>query len=287
MAASILMDARSIAATVRNGGRLMAATELDVTYKDHPYVFDKAIYEGQVVNNWGKAQPEAQLRMGPNIAPWPDMEAYRKHLVLKIAGLYPGTLTTDELLPSGEATAYRANPNKISEYTLQSRDPEYRARSKAVRHAEQMLRQGEALDGDWEAVIRKVCEALQCSREDILLGSMIAGENVGDGSSREQAVSNQKVLGGFANLAETYATKRYRSNLINWGLLPMVVKKLPQLQVGDVLIVPNVREAIAKSDAPFTVQILGRETFEATLGKLTDEEKQILASGCLINYYKK
>lgn len=288
MAAAILMDARSIAATVRNGGRLTAATELHVAYKEHPYTFAKEIYEGQVVNDWGKAEPETELRMGPNIAPWPDMEAYRKHLVLKIAGMYPGTLTTDELLPSGEATAYRANPNKISEYTLQSRDPEYRARSKAIRSAEQQLRQGKALeDGSLEAILSKVCEALQCSREDLLLGSMIAGENVGDGSSREQAVSNQKVLGGFANLAETYATKRYRSNLINWGLLPMIVKKLPALKVGDVLVVPNVREAIAKSDAPFTVQVLGGETFEATLGKLTEEEKQILASGCLINYYKK
>ncbi len=287
MAAVILMDARSIAATVRNGGRLTAATELKVTYRERSYQYESKIYDSQVADFQCRADKTAPLRMGTNIAPWPEMEPFGTHLLLQVAGAYTGSVTTDELVPSGDATAYRANPHKISEYTLISRDPDYRARAKAVRGLDENRRKGKPLGNSGaEDALAKLCARLGCEPGDVTIGSIIVSDEIGDGSSREQAASNQKVLGGFANLAVAYSTKRYRSNLINWGILPMTAETLPKIQVGDLLLIENVRQVIAQAGTPFSVQILGGVPFTANLGAMTEEEKQILASGCLINYYK-
>lgn len=287
MAAAILMDARSIAATVRNGGRLTAATELEVTYQTRPYQYEGGIYAGQVADFQGQADETVPLRMGTNIAPWPEMEPFGTHLLLRVAGAYTGSVTTDELVPSGDATAYRANPHKISEYTLISRDPGYRARAKEIRSLDENRRKGEPLgDSGVAEDLAELCARLGCKPEDVTIGSIIVSDEIGDGSSREQAASNQKVLGGFANLATAYSTKRYRSNLINWGILPMTTEVLPKLQVGDLLLIENVRQVIAQAGVPFSVQVVGGIPFTANLGTMTAEEKQILASGCLINYYK-
>lgn len=287
MAAVILMDARSIAATVRNGGRLTAADELQVVYQAHEYSFDASIYHNQVSDYRGKPQAEAMLRMGPNIAPWPKMQRYKKHLLLRIAGVYDGSLTTDELVPSGDATAYRSNPEKISEYTLISRDPQYRARAKAVRSDALRLGNGQEMtDQKAKEALEWACRLLCCKADEITYGSVIVGDQVGDGSSREQAASNQKVLGGFANLACEYATKRYRSNLINWGILPIVMQQKAELEEGVFLLIPDVCAVIDEAGETFEVKVSGREGFKASLGQMTREEKDILKSGCLINYYR-
>ena len=290
MAAAILMDARSIAATVRNGGLLTAATELDVEYKERRHDFDPAIYRNQVYDNTGKPDSTVELRMGPNIASWPEMYPYRKHLLLRVAGAYEGSVTTDELVPSGDATAYRSNPEKISDYTMISRDPGYRARAKAVRADADAIRAGVLPeDPAVAAAVSRVVAELHCGLNELTYGSLMTSDQIGDGSSREQAASNQKVLGGYANLACEYSTKRYRSNLINWGILPLLTEQNPHLQVGDFVLIENVQDAIAHAGEPVVLRILGKSSDSActaTLGALTEEEKSILASGCLINYYK-
>ncbi len=290
MAAAILMDARSIAATVRNGGVLTAATELDVDYVEREHDFDPTIYQNQVYDNAGKPDETVELRMGSNIASWPEMHPYAKHLLLRVAGAYEGSVTTDELVPSGDATAYRSNPEKISEYTMISRDPGYRARAKAVRADAALLRAGVLPEDPAVAcVVSTAVTLLGCKLEELTYGSLMTSDAIGDGSSREQAASNQKVLGGYANLACEYSTKRYRSNLINWGILPLLTAENPHLQVGDFVLIENVRDAIAADNAELTLHIWtssGKRTCTASLGSMPPEEKQILASGCLINYYK-
>ena len=290
MAAAILMDARSIAATVRNGGRLTAATELDVHYTERKHDFDPSIYQNQVYDNAGKPDPMVELRMGPNIASWPQMYPYHKHLLLRVAGAYEGSVTTDELVPSGDATAYRSNPEKISDYTMISKDPGYRARAKAIRTNADQVRNGKLPeDPTTAAVLSRVLTQLHCGLNDITYGSLMTSDQIGDGSSREQAASNQKVLGGYANLACEYSTKRYRSNLINWGILPLLTDKNPHLKVGDFVLIENVLDAIAHAGEPVVLRILGTTqdtACTATLGQMTEEEKSILAAGCLINYYK-
>ncbi len=290
MAATILMDARSIAATVRNGGRLTAATELDVHYTERQHDFDPSIYQNQVYDNAGKPDPTVPLRMGPNIASWPQMHPYRKHLLLRVAGAYEGSVTTDALVPSGDATAYRSNPEKISDYTLISKDPGYRARAKAIRSNADLARGGKLPeDPATSAALSRVLTQLHCGLNDITYGSLLTSDQIGDGSSREQAASNQKVLGGYANLACEYSTKRYRSNLINWGILPLLTQENPHLNVGDFVLIENVLDAIAHAGEPVVLRILGTTqdtACTATLGSLTEEEKSILAAGCLINYYK-
>lgn len=290
MAAAILMDARSIAATVRNGGVLTAATELDVNYVEREHDFDPTIYRNQVYDNAGKPDETVELRMGPNIASWPEMYPYAKHLLLRVAGAYEGSVTTDELVPSGDATAYRSNPEKISDYTMISRDPGYRSRAKAVRSDSALVRSGKLPEDPAAAcAVSKAVALLGCKPEELTYGSIITSDAIGDGSSREQAASNQKVLGGYANLACEYSTKRYRSNLINWGILPLLTAENPHLQVGDFVLIENVRDAIAADNAEIPLRIwndAGERTHTATLGGMTKEEKEILASGCLINYYR-
>lgn len=316
MAAACLMDARSIAATVRNGGRLTAATELDVEYREAKHHFDKKIYENQVFDNYKKGNPEAELTMGPNIADWPKMYPLTEHLLLKTAGSYHGSVTTDELIPSGEASSFRSNPEKISQYTMISRDPEYVKRAKEVRSLETERREWAAgqkmqvAEQEMQATasentsrkitsapaLNQLLETLavqeNCQVSDITLGSLMVSDQIGDGSSREQAASCQKVLGGFANLANEYATKRYRSNLINWGILPLRTQELLNVPVGQYLLIEHVRSLIADGADEVEVKVLDGEnpgrcirTISCTLDSLTEDERQILLSGCLINYY--
>ena len=292
MAAVALMDARSIAATVRNGGRLTAATELtDVAYADVSYHFDPAIYKGQVYDRFGSGDPEEPLVMGPNIGQWPEMEPLHEHLLLKVAGAYDSSVTTDELVPSGEASSYRSNPEKLAGYTLISRDPEYVGRARAVRAQERQLRASglsAVTDGEARALIEALCRELGCTESEIALGSVILGPQIGDGSSREQAASSQKVLGGLADLAGEYATKRYRSNLINWGILPLITREdLGDMQVGDYLLVSGICSCLEAGETEITVRRLGGRPREiaCTLGQMTAEERKILLAGCLINYY--
>lgn len=271
MAAACLMDARSIAATVRNGGRLTAADELtDVEYRKLHHHFDPAIYANQVFDNYEKGDASHELTMGPNIADWPEMQPLREHLLLKVAGSYKGSVTTDELVPSGEASSFRSNPHKISEYTMISRDPGYVTRAKAIR------------DGAVPSWV---------SAENLTYGSIIIADAIGDGSSREQAASNQKVLGGFANLANEYSTKRYRSNLINWGLLPFRTEEMLDIPVGSYLMLPNARTKLFSGEQHLQLHVFNESgeptgVIPCTLDALTEEERKILAFGCLINYYK-
>lgn len=301
MACACLMDARSIAATVRNGGKLTAATDLDVEYRTLKHHFDAKIYENQVFNNFEKGDDTVELTMGPNIADWPKMQPLTKHLLLKTAGSYHGSVTTDELIPSGEASSFRSNPEKISEYTMISRDPDYVGRAKAIRSLETKRREqfasGQASsvqtgDAEFDALLEKLTKTLGCPASDITFGGLMVSDKIGDGSSREQAASCQKVLGGFANLANEYATKRYRSNLINWGLLPLRTEEKLEIPVGSYLLVRDVEQVISECKNTVKVQLLDAVTgnvkkeISCTLDALTEDERKILLSGCLINYYR-
>jgi len=298
MAGVCLMDARSIAATVRNGGRLTAATELtDVEYRDLHHQFDQAIYKNQVFDHYQKGNPAEELVMGPNIADWPTMNPLEKHLLLKVSGAYKGSVTTDELIPSGEASSFRSNPEKISDYMMISRDEEFVRRAKAIRSLETERREKGTVTSDPEmhVILQVLCRREECGPSDIQIGGLMAGEQVGDGSSREQAASSQKVLGNFANLANEYATKRYRSNLINWGILPFRTEAVLSLKEGDYVFFRNVRRAIEEKDDLIELEVIEYKKdgsvhvsrkIACTLDSLTDEERQILLDGCLINYYK-
>ena len=286
MAAVILMDARSIAATMKNGGRLTPADEFDTEYRTWDYHFDHAVYDGQVVDRYGRADSTVIPRMGPNIAPWPELPELKKHLLLKVIGSYTGSVTTDELVPSGEATSWRSNPEKLSAFTLQSLDPLYVERSRSLRADRLAMEKGAAVSEDSAAALHTATEILGCDDSDILLGGLLCSEKIGDGSSREQAASNQKVLGGFANLAEEYSTKRYRSNCINWGILPLRCEKLPSLSAGDWVLIRDVRDCVENSPAQIELTVLGGGTVRATMDTLGPQEKEILRRGGLINYYR-
>jgi len=287
MAASILMDARSVAATMLNGGRLTAATELDAEYRSYSYHFDPDIYAHQICDYRNTADSTVIPRMGPNIAPWPEIPVTGKHLLVQCAGAYEGSVTTDELVPSGEATAWRSNPVKLSEFTMQTRDTDYVPAAKQIRKDRDCIAAGETASEDTKTAITAASKRLGCKEEDILLGTVIYSDKIGDGSSREQAASNQKVLGGLANIATEYTTKRYRSNCINWGMLPLRIDERPGIQKGDWLLIPEVREEIDRAGETFRVLNLTREeAYNVTLDALTDKEKEILKCGCLINYYR-
>ncbi|MCI8889111.1 MAG: hydratase [Hungatella sp.] len=295
-AAVCLMDARSIAATVKNGGYLTAATELDVEYRNWSHHFHQEIYKTQVFDNQGKEDRTKTLTVGPNIARWPDMYPLKKHLLLKVAGAYEGSVTTDELIPSGEASSFRSNPEKISDYMMITRDEEYVGRAKAIRALETELREtGRTSDEALNRLLEEIARRCGGSVRDIRIGSVMVSEQIGDGSSREQAASSQKVLGGFANIANEYATKRYRSNLINWGILPLRSQEELRLETGDYVLISDVREAVEGAGENLKVKILHRreegktyteDVIKCTLDKLTEDEKKILLEGCLINYYR-
>lgn len=290
-----LMDARSIAATAANKGFLTPATEFDGEYNQYTYHFDANIYKNRVFDSKGIADPDAQIQFGPNIKDWPKMEALPKDLVLKVVSeIHDPVTTTDELIPSGETSSYRSNPQGLAEFTLSRKDPEYVGRAKEIQKAETALVAG---DDPFKAVpeLENVVETIKKSGADITLdvesvgfGSTIFAVKPGDGSAREQAASCQKVLGGWANVANEYATKRYRSNLINWGMLPLIIEKgdLPFKNL-DYIFLPDIRKEVEdKADTIKAVAVSGDQTkeFTMTLGDLTDHERQIILDGCLINF---
>ena len=283
-----LMDARSIAATAANKGFLTAATDFDRDYSNKKYFFDKTIYETRIYDSKGVAHPEQEIQFGPNIKDWPQMEALGDNLLVKVVSeIHDPVTTTDELIPSGETSSFRSNPLGLAEFTLSRKDPAYVGRAKSVRDR----------TDDVKAEITKVCAALNVKESDVQVGSTIYAVKPGDGSAREQAASCQRVLGASANIACEYATKRYRSNLMNWGMLPFLYKsgdqaateKLPFAN-GDWVYIPNVKKQVAeKADSykAYAVNASGKVTeFELTTGDMTDDERKIILAGCLINFYK-
>ncbi|BEU88831.1 hydratase [Selenomonas sp. TAMA-11512] len=292
MSAVALMDARSIAATAANGGRLMAATDIEVTYSEPDYHFEQGIYEKRIYNGWGNPKPEAELRFGPNIKDWPEMPALTDDLLLKVcAYIEDPVTTTDELIPSGETSSFRSNPERLSEFALSRRDPEYVGRSKAVREIERARQRSEALPDEVKAVYAALENAgIRVSPETTDIGSTIYANMPGDGSAREQAASCQRVMGASANLVRQYATKRYRSNCINWGMVPFVVEDPSVFALGDYVFVPGVKEAVLQNKESFPAYVVKGDgtvqEFPVSCGVLTEAERQIIIDGCLINYYR-
>ncbi|MCQ2557596.1 MAG: hydratase [Oscillospiraceae bacterium] len=292
MSAVALMDTRSIAATAANGGKLTAATDLDVEYTHPEYEFEAGIYEKRIYNGWGKPEPEAELKFGPNIKDWPEMPALTDDLLVKVCSYITDPVTTtDELIPSGETSSYRSNPERLSEFALSRRDPQYVSRSKVMRQIERDRRAGKELPEEVMAVYAALEKAgLKTDPANTDIGSTIFANMPGDGSAREQAASCQRVMGASANFAKQYATKRYRSNCINWGMTPFLVENPEIFELGDYIFVPGVREAVLENKQGFpayAVKADGTVTeFKVSTGTLTGPERQILADGCLINYYR-
>ena len=289
-----LMDARSIAATAANKGYLTAATDFDVKYTKPRYFFDKAIYENRVFDSKGIADPDTEIQFGPNIKDWPEMPALTENLVLKVVSeIHDPVTTTDELIPSGETSSFRSNPLGLAEFTLSRKDPEYVPLAKEIQAAEKAREKGNCpleavpeLKPVWDK-LKELCPDMDSSNTGI--GSTIFAVKPGDGSAREQAASCQKVLGGWANIANEYATKRYRSNLINWGMLPLLIKAgdLP-FKKGDYLFLPGIRKAVEEKAEEIKIYVAGDSCTEFTvkIGDLTDDEREIILKGCLINYYR-
>ena len=291
-----LMDARSIAATAANKGFLTSAEDYTGGYTGQKYFFDKTIYENRVFDSKGVADPSVEIQFGPNIKDWPKMSALPENLIVKVVSeIHDPVTTTDELIPSGETSSYRSNPPGLAEFTLSRKDPAYVGRAKEVQKAQKAIEEGKC---PVEAVpeMKPVMDVIKkdypnVSKENLGVGSTIFAVKPGDGSAREQAASCQKVLGGWANIANEYATKRYRSNLINWGMLPFLIKEgeLPFAN-GDYLFFPEIRKAVEeKNDVirGFVVGENGLKEFEVALGELTDDEREIILKGCLINYNRK
>ena len=291
-----LMDARSIAATAANKGFLTSAEEFDGSYSEHKYYFDKSIYENRVFDSKGVADPSVEIQFGPNIKDWPEMAALADNLILKVVSeIHDPVTTTDELIPSGETSSYRSNPLGLAEFTLSRKDPAYVGRAKEIQAAQKAIQAGscpaEAVP-ELKPVIKTINKTYpDVDKTNLGVGSTIFAVKPGDGSAREQAASCQKVLGGWANIANEYATKRYRSNLINWGMLPFLIPSgdLP-FKNGDYLFFPGIRKAVEeKADVikGYTVEGDSLKEFEVTLGELTDDEREIILKGCLINYNRK
>ena len=292
MSAVALMDARSIAATAANGGRLTAASDMDVEYTKPDYHYEAGIYEKRVYNGWGKADPDAELKFGPNIKDWPQMPALTDDLLVKVCSYITDPVTTtDELIPSGETSSYRSNPERLSEFALFRRDPEYVGRSKVMRQIERDREAGKALPEEVMNVYAALTAAgIANDPKNTDVGSTIFANMPGDGSAREQAASCQRVMGASANFAKAYATKRYRSNCINWGMTPFLVEHPEVFALGDYIFVPGVRKAVLENRESFPAYAVkpdGTVTeFAVSTGKLTEAERQIIADGCLINYYR-
>ncbi len=291
-----LMDARSIAATAANKGYLTAATDIDVNFTKPKYFYDKTIYENRVFDSKGVADPDQEIQFGPNIKDWPAMSALPENMMLKVVSeIHDPVTTTDELIPSGETSSYRSNPLGLAEFTLSRKDPEYVGKAKAVQTAQKAIEAGEC-PGKAYPEIKEYMKLVKAEFEgvdphsNVGVGSTIFAVKPGDGSAREQAASCQKVLGGWANIANEYATKRYRSNLINWGMLPFIIDKgdLP-FSCDDYIFIPGIREAVinkASSMKAYVVKTDGLKEFELKLDPLTDDEREIILKGCLINYYR-
>ena len=286
-----LMDARSIAATARNGGIITAATDIDYDYTPHEYHFDSSVYKKRVYYGYGKADPSVELILGPNITDWPAQYELSDNLLVKLAAVIRDPVTTtDELIPSGETSSYRSNPLRLSEFALSRRVPEYVGRSKAVAAVEAARRSGEKAD-ELMSVLAKVGNADELIK-NTQFGSCVFANKPGDGSAREQAASCQKVLGGFANICYEFATKRYRSNCINWGILPFTLAEGAEFPYseGDYVFVGGIREAIIEGKEEFAAKVIKADGSVSDLTLyvkgLTDDEKEIILDGCLMNYYK-
>jgi aconitate hydratase len=287
-----LMDARSVAATAANKGYITAATELEgINYTIPKYYFNKTIYDNKVLSRYGQANEQEELKMGPNITPWPDMEPIADNMLLQVAAvLLDPVTTTDELIPSGDTSSYRSNPLKLAEFTLSRKDPDYVERAKEIQQAEKRRAEGQTPEDGNTALLaayeKVAANFSDFNKEKTLIGSTIYATKPGDGSAREQAASCQKVLGGFANIAKEYATKRYRSNLINWGILPLLMAEEPSFNNGDFVYLTDVVNAIRERRPAIQGYLIGDEIKEIsfTVGEMTDDEIEILLSGCLINY---
>ena len=292
-----LMDARSIAATAANKGFLTSAADvMDREYKAPKYHFDKSIYANRVFDSKGVADPSVEIQFGPNIKDWPAMSALPENLILKVVSeIHDPVTTTDELIPSGETSSYRSNPLGLAEFALSRKDPAYVGRAKEVQKAQKAI---EANQCPLEVLeeLKPVMETIRASYPEVGEGNIGVGSTIfavkpGDGSAREQAASCQKVLGGWANIANEYATKRYRSNLINWGMLPFITEEKDtelSFKNGDYIFVPDVRKAVEDKTDAVKAYVVGDSLKEITLklGDLTDNEREIILKGCLINYYR-
>ena len=294
-----LMDARSIAATAANKGYLTAATDIDVEFKGRKYHFDKSIYENRVFDSHGIADPDTEIQFGPNIKDWPEMVALTDNLLLKVVSeIHDPVTTTDELIPSGETSSYRSNPLGLAEFALSRKDPEYVGKAKEVQKAEKAREAGQnpvdalpEVGGVFEA-LKSNLPQYKIDNDTVGIGSTIFAVKPGDGSAREQAASCQKVLGGWANIACEYATKRYRSNLINWGMLPFIYEseELP-FKNGDYIFVPEIVEAVKNKATDVQAYVVDDDKnvkpFTLKLGEMTEDERDIILKGCLINYNRK
>ena len=288
LAGVALMDARSIAATTANGGILTPATDIDYNPTVPEYQYDGSSYEARVYQGFGHGEYDALLKLGPNIKDWPEIAPLGENLLLKVASFITDPVTTtDELIPSGETSSYRSNPLGLAEFTLSRKDPAYVGRAKAVQAEEAARRAGEG-DDALLAQVHKVPGCENLTWEQLQIASTIYAVKPGDGSAREQAASCQRVLGAGANIAAEYATKRYRSNLINWGMLPFQLAGAVPFGLGDYILIPNVRGALAGDLSAIPAYVLGSEprAFTLSIAALTADERQILADGCLINFYK-
>ena len=288
IASVALMDARSIAATAINGGKLTAATEIDVIPGKYKFFFDRGVYDKRVYNGSGKPSPETELVFGPNIRDWPKMPALPENLLVRIASFITDPVTTtDELIPSGETSSYRSNPLRLAEFTLSRKDPGYVQRAKDIQALEQMRAAGEGEIGFLSMPIQALPGCAGLKPADFAIGSAIFARKPGDGSAREQAASCQRVLGASANFALEYATKRYRSNLINWGILPFIISDETALSLGSYIFFPGIKKAVQEKAETITGYALNEQPAKiaVSLGELTDAERQIIIDGCLINHY--
>ena len=288
-----LMDARSIAATAANKGFLTSAEDYTGGYTGQKYFFDKTIYDNRVFDSKGIADPGVEIQFGPNIKDWPEMAALPENLIVKVVSeIHDPVTTTDELIPSGETSSYRSNPLGLAEFTLSRKDPAYVGRAKEVQKAQKAIQEGKC---PVEALpeMKPVMDVIKkdypnVSKENLGVGSTIFAVKPGDGSAREQAASCQKVLGGWANIANEYATKRYRSNLINWGMLPFLYPDEIPFENGDYIFVKDIKKAVEEKQDEIKAYVVGKDMKEFTLslGALTDDERDIITKGCLINYYR-
>lgn len=292
IASVALMDAKSIAATAANKGYLTSAENYDVEYSKPKYFFDSKIYDNRVYDGTKNPIPETEIKFGPGIIDWPSMSSLTEDLLLKVVSvIHDPVTTTDELIPSGETSSYRSNPLGLAEFTLSRKDPAYVPRAKEIQKAEKARISGEDIiivNEELKDIFITINKSFQVEMKDTEIGSVIYAVKPGDGSAREQAASCQKVLGGLANIAKEYATKRYRSNLINWGMLPFILEGELPFDNGDYLFIKDVKNAVVNKQSEIQAYVVnkGMKEFTLTLGELTDDEREIIEKGCLINYYR-